>query len=247
MEIPERDFVQAKPQQNGTFKRDVVSLAQILELAPDKIRNSPNAGFYVDAIRAGWGMQQLSDHALKHFGESISRESFRRLRDEMPPDELMEPTYRQTILKDIEAKIDAITELEDLIAVQRYRVTKAIEFERLLASGQEKGVIPLKATRDEIELLHQMLRDLVNVQISMGVFSPGNTRGETVDLNEGNVMITASVLETQVIELRQALNDEQMNRFIAMSDEIQACLNALSVNVVDEHIVGVADQVGVAI
>lgn len=245
MDIPGQDDVQAKAQYKPVSDRDFVSHAQILERAPEKIRNSPNAGFYVDAIRAGWGMQQLSDYALKHFGETISRESFRRLRDEMSPDEIIDPTYRQTILRDIDAKIDALIELQDLVAVQRYRVTKAIEFERRLASGQGKGVIPLKTTRDEIELLYLMLKDLVNVQISMGIFPPGNVQGEAVGINGGGMVVKASIIETKVIELRRVLNDEQMDRFIAMSEEIQSSLYALSVNVVDDHMVGVVEQVGV--
>lgn len=240
-----QDDVQAKPQYKPVPERDFVSHAQILEYAPEKIRNSANAGFYVDAIRAGWSMQQLSDYALKYFGETISRESFRRLRGEMSPDEIIDPTYRQTILRDIDAKIDVLAELQNLIAVQQYRVTKAVEFERQLASGQGKGVIPLKATRDEIELLYQMLKDLANVQIGIGIFSPGNARSGIVGINEENGVVKASVIETKIMELRKALTPEQMDRFIAMSEELQASLYALSVDVVDEHIIGVTELVGV--
>lgn len=245
MEIPGQDDVSAKLKSRGGSERGFVPVTQVLEeSAPEKIRRSPNFNFYVDATKAGWSIRKLEQHAQRVFGEQISREAFRRLAEIVPQDERIDPTYRQSILKDIDAKIDAINELEALATLQIRRVSDAALFERQLATGKGMGVIPLKNTQEEIRLLHEMLKDLVDMQIRFGASSLSGL-GIVGWRSAENESIKASPLETKVIELRNSLTGEQLDRFISMSEEIQASLYALSVYVVDDHTVGVVEQVGV--
>lgn len=242
MEIAGQGDMSAKPQYNPASKSNDLIVSDVLTEAPDKIRRSPHAGFYLDAVRAGWSIRKIESHASKVFGESISRDTFARLAALIPQNEKADPTYRQSILKDIDAKIDAINELEALVTLQIRRVTDAALFERQLAAGKGMGVIPLKNTQEEIRLLHDMLKDLANMQVRLGMSSlnmPGLFGGESAE----SEVLKASPIETKVIELRNALTGEQLDRFISMSEEIQASLYALSVNVVDDHMVGVVEQV----
>ena len=226
----------------GYGKTDIEDLAVV---APAKLAKSPNLTFYVDAIRGGWSCERLEIYAAKAFGEQISRVTFWKLSQLIPLNEKAEPTYRQSILKDVDLKIDAINELEALVMLQIRRVSDAAAFERQLAVGKGAGVIPLKNTQEEIALLHGMLKDLVNMQVRLGVSDYG--RPGVIDVGVGSGALQASPLEMKVIELKSVLTPGQLDKFISMSEELQASIYALSVDVVDEHIIGVTEQVSIMV
>ena len=192
--------------------------------APGKIKNSPNAGFYIDAIRSGWSLRALEAYALKYFGESISVNTFRRLKLLLPPADLLPMTYREKFLRDIDVNIEPIQELMNLIEVQKQRVTEAIDFEqeirRLAKEEAEKtpGAVPitppiLPQVRQEIELLYGMIKDLTNLQVNMGILNhPGNIPRETgVSMQDSNVRA--------VID---GWTDDQKKKFLTTVDEIEA-------------------------
>ncbi len=144
--------------------------SEALKRLPLKLKRSPNLEFYIDAVRAGWNVRQLERQAKKLFNEDISRCTFHRLVKLIPKDGKVDPTYRETVLKGIDAMIEPLTELQNLIEVQKKRVTEAVRFERNLATaGQGGGVIPIESTRREIELLWQMLNDYARFLMDVGI------------------------------------------------------------------------------
>jgi len=156
------------------------------------IRQSPHLKLYVDGVRAGWSTRQLERYAERYFGEKISRERFRELQKVVPPSAKLPQTYQETVLNGVDADLDVLQDLRNLIAVQKIRVTKAIAFEMQLAKGEGGGVIPLKTTADEVHLLHQMLKDYANLEITLGLLTRtlislpvmGNGNGAVVDAVE---------------------------------------------------------------
>ena len=199
------------------------------------LRRSPQLGFYVDAVRAGWSVRQLARYAERYFGERISRESFRLLALAVPRDETIPAMYRQTVLHDVDVEIEPLVELQNLIAVQKIRVTNALAFETGLTKRKEGGgVTPLKSTREEIAVLHQMLTDYANVQANLGLLHPPDRLGggERVD-----------VVEQEIRETMLVLTDAQREHLHRAFREIEGTLTTDLPPV--EDAVGVSEHVSV--
>ena len=182
---------------------------------PPTLKNSPNLRFYVDAVRAGWSVRQLEKQAFKLFGEKIGRHVFHNLQQLVPKNEKLDETFRMELLKNIEAMIDVLQEMPDLIEVQKKRLTDAIRFERSLGKGKDAGVIPLKSTTEELTTLWSMLKDYGNIQINLGLIEKrrqvlGITAGDGVGILD---------IEAEIMELRRTMTDEQYVRLVKLNQE----------------------------
>jgi hypothetical protein len=74
-------------------------------------------------------------------------------------------TFIQQLIGDAEVYIDDLQKLGGLILYQEQRITAMIEFEKTF------GGMALPATRDEIRLLAELLRQMRDTKIALGVES----------------------------------------------------------------------------
>lgn len=139
---------------------------------PRKIRKSPHAGFYWDALKAGWSLRQLCRYADKHFGEKVSTDTFKRLRQLIPANEILPATYQSKKLQDIDAKIDALQELQNVIEVQKQRVTMALDWEDKMRSNPNL-MLPMfmKPVREEVAQLWTFVKEFTNVSVVLGILN----------------------------------------------------------------------------
>lgn len=210
----------AESQYQPVSEHDFVS-PTLFEQIPPVIRQSPHLKRYVDGVRAGWSTRQLERMAERSFGEKISRERFRELQQLIPPSERMPEHYRQTVLRGVDADLDVVQELQNLIAVQQIRVTEALRFEQGLRKADGGGTVPLQTTTEEIRLLHQMLKDYANLGIALGLLSKG---WGSLPVGGNGAVLDVEPMEAQVIELRKKLTDEEYDRLLQVCDEIEASL-----------------------
>jgi hypothetical protein len=235
--------VSAEPQYFPASEHDFVSVTRFEEIPP-VLRRSPNLLRYVEAVQAGYSVRQLERMAERYFDEKISRERFRELQKLIPVQERIPPTYQETVLNGVDADLDVLQELKNLVAVQKVRVTEALRFESGLRKTEGGGTIPLKATADEMRLLHQMLTDYANLEVSLGLLnrtavSPpvwGNGHGTVPDVEP---------LEAQIIEIRKKTTDEEYDRLLAAVEEIEAALLRQVVQAADR--VAATEAVDVAV
>ena len=226
------DGVSAKSQYLPVSEHDFVSVT-LLEQMPPVIRHSPNLLRYLDAVRAGYSVRLLERMAERHFGEKISRERFRELQRVIPMADRLPQSYRQTVLRDIDADLDVLQDLQNVIAVQQVRVTEALRFEQGLRHSDGGGTIPLKTTTDEIRTLHLMLKDYANLEITLGLLSKG---WGSLPVGGNWAVLDVEPMEAQVIELRKKLTDQEYDRLLEVVDEIEASLSGWAVQL-DESIV----------
>lgn len=182
--------------------------------APPAIKASPNASWYCDAVRCDWSVRQLEKHAETHFGEHISRETFRRLSQLIPETERYSRGFRDVVLKGVDAKIDALTELQNVIALQRYRVSRAIEVEQLEGSLVGIEHLPISPCKNEIDALYTMIKDFTNLQINLGLIAKGQAPGPT-----------PVAVETQGRRMRDSarqMSEEDKARLLTVLTEIKA-------------------------
>ena len=107
MSVSAPDTVSGKSHYQPLSEHDFVSVT-LLEQIPPVIRHSPNLLRYLDAVRAGYSVRQLERMAERHFGEKISRERFRELQQLIPPSERIPESYRQTVLRGVDADLDVL-------------------------------------------------------------------------------------------------------------------------------------------
>jgi len=214
----------------------------LLEQMPPVLRHSPNLLRYLDAVRAGYSTRQLERMAERYFGEKISRERFRELQQVIPMADRLPQSYRQTVLRDIDADLDVLQDLQNLIAVQQVRVTEALRFEQGLRHSDGGGTIPLKTTTDEIRTLHLMLKDYANLEITLGLLS----KGWSLPIAGGNgAVLDVEPMEAKVIELREKLTDEEYDRLVQVVEEIEASLQGWVVQLQEN--VGLTEMVEVSV
>jgi len=232
MSVSAPDTVSGKSPYQPVSEHDFVSVT-LLEQMPPVIRQSPHLLRYLDAVRAGYSTRQLERMAERSFGEKISRERFRELQQVIPMADRLPQSYRQTVLRDIDADLDVVQDLQNLIAVQQVRVTEAMRFETGLRKTDDcGGTIPLKTTSEEIRLLHLMLKDYANMEITLGLLN----KGWALPTVAGNgVMLDVEPMEAEVIALREKLTDEAYDRLLMVCDEIEASLSGWTVQL-DESI-----------
>ena len=232
----------AESQYKPVSEHDFVSVT-LLEQIPPVIRQSPHLKLYVDGVRAGWSTRQLERYAERYFGEQISRERFRELQQLIPPSERMPESYQQTVLRGVDADLDVVQELQNLIAVQQVRVTEAMRFETgLRRADGGGGTIPLKTTSEEIRLLHLMLKDYANLGITLGLLSKGWALPTVV----GNgAVLDVEPMEAKVIALREKLTDEEYDRLLMVCDEIEASLSGWAVQLQESIVLTEAVDVSV--
>lgn len=232
MSVSAPDTVSGKSPYQPVSEHDFVSVT-LLEQMPPVIRQSPHLLRYLDAVRAGYSTRQLERMAERSFGEKISRERFRELQQVIPMADRLPQSYRQTVLRDIDADLDVLQDLQNLIAVQQVRVTEAMRFETGLRKTDDGGgTIPLKTTSEEIRLLHLMLKDYANLGITLGLLN----RGLAFPTVGGNgAVLDVEPMEAQVIALREKLTDEEYDRLLMVCDEIEASLSGWTVQL-DESI-----------
>ena len=219
----------AESQYKPVSEHDWLSLTAA-EQVPEPIRRSPHFWRYVEAAQAGYSIRQLERYAERSFGEQISRESFRELQKLVPVRDRIPETYQETVLNGVDADLEVIQDLKNLIAVQKVRVTKALAFEMGLRQTDGGGTIPLKATADEIRLLHLMLRDYANMEITLGILNRAMAAPTVVG---GGVVFDVEPLEAQVIELRKKLTDQEYDKLLEVVDEIEASLSGWVTQVTD--------------
>src|SRR3989338_5077031 len=148
MSVSGADTVSGESHYKPVSEHDFVSVT-LLEQMPPVIRQSPHLLRYLDAVRAGYSTRQLERMAERSFGEKISRERFRELQQVIPMADRLPQSYRQTVLRDIDADLDVLQDLQNLIAVQQVRVTEAMRFETgLRKTDGGGGTIPLKTTSE---------------------------------------------------------------------------------------------------
>lgn len=231
MSVSAHDTVSGKSHYQPVSEHDFVSVT-LLEQMPPVIRQSPHLLRYLDAVRAGWSTRQLERMAERSFGEKISRERFRELQQVVPPSERIPESYRQTVLRGVDADLDLVQDLQNLIAVQQVRVTEALRFEQGLRKADGGGTIPLQTTSEEIRLLHLMLKDYANLGITLGLLHKGWVF-PTAGGNE--TALDVEPMEAKVIEIREKLTDAEYDRLLALVDEIEASLQGWTVQL-DESI-----------
>ena len=229
--MSEADAVSPESQYKPVSEHDFVSVT-LFEQIPPVLRHSPNLVRYLDAVRAGYSTRQLERMAERHFGEKISRERFRELQQVIPMADRLPQSYRQTVLRDIDADLDVVQELQNLIAVQQLRVTEALRFEQGLRKADGGGTIPLQATSEEIRLPHAMLKDYANLGITLGLLNKG---WGPLTAGGNGAVLNVEPLEAQVIELRKKLTDQEYDRLLEAVDEIEASLQGWTVQL-DEPI-----------
>lgn len=135
---------------------------------PDKIKDSPNGGFYYDALKSGWSVRQLERYAKEHFGEAISRDCFSRLRRVVPTDQIIAQPIRDNMLQGIEAKIDCLQELHNIVEVQKKRTAMAMGYEQRV---KDTMMLPafMAPVREEVRMLWTMTKELMNLEVNLGI------------------------------------------------------------------------------
>lgn len=144
----------------------------------DKITKSPHRQFYRQALRQGWSSKRLESYAKEKFDEDISHDTFSRYRRRMPTKFLLPAGMLRKRLKVAEIEIDALAELQVMIAVQQKRVDMWLEKERLTD-------VPVEQCRRDIETLNSMIKQLVELQQDLGTMPKKQTIGalQVVNVN----------------------------------------------------------------
>ena len=202
----------AESQYKPVSEHDFVSVT-LLEQIPPVIRQSPHLLRYLDGVRAGWSTRQLERCAERYYGEKISRERFRELQQLVPPSERIPESYQQTVLRGVDADLDVVQELKNLIAVQKVRVTEGLRFETGLRKTDGGGTIPLKTTTEEVRLLHLMLKDYANLELTLGLLNRALVSPTAWDNGNGAVL-DVEPMEAKVIELRKKLTGIPVTQYI---------------------------------
>ena len=199
---------EAKPQSPLSLKLPRLNASTLLvpEDAPPKIKASPNALFYAHALCAGWSLMQLSTYAEERFGEHISHQTFAVLKKLLPVDARIPPHYLDTVLRGLEVKIDGIAELQNLIAVQRIRVTQALHSD-----------LDVAQVRAELDMLQRFIKDYTTMAANLGLLTfQANGNGH------GNVVEAEAVTEEQrVRNLARSMTLEQRAKLLSMINEIR--------------------------
>ena len=230
--LPARTAIQVKTTAPSTEVR-ILSDNGVPEDVPRIIRRSPNASWYCDAIRCGWSVRQLEAHAVTYFGEQIGRDAFHRLQHLIPEHEQYSPGFRDIVLKGVDAKIDAMTDLQNLIALQRYRVSRAIEVEQLegVMAGTEH--ITMTTCKQEIDTLYTMIKDFTNLQVNLGIIAKGQAQGPmpvAIETQERSMRDTARQMsEEDKAKLLTVLTDIKAHKplEVAVSDHVGAVSHAV--------------------
>jgi len=139
---------------------------------PKKLASSPYFALYVERARSGWSSRQLAEYAERYCGERISHVTFQALLRSLPPTERLPSHYRDLLLNGIDAKIDALGEMQCLIAVQRERVTRVLVKEAASGNGHASSAAQKMATQKMLDSLHVMLKDWTMAQIHLGILTP---------------------------------------------------------------------------
>ena len=168
----------------------------------------------------------------------------RELQQLVPQSERIPESYRQTVLRGMDADLDVVQDLQNLIAVQQVRVTEAMRFETGLRKTDGGGTIPLKTTSEEIRLLHLMLKDYANLGITLGLLNRTLALPTGGSNGDGGVL-DVEPLEAQVIELRKKLTDEEYDRLLTVVDEIEASLMGWTVQLQESVVLTEAVDVSV--
>jgi len=143
---------------------------------PRKITDSPYFTLYVERARSGWSSRQLEEFAERYCGERISHVTFQALLRSLPPTERLPTHYRDLLLNGVDAQIDAVGEMQCLIAVQRERVTRALLKEAASGNGHAGSAAQKLAIQKMIDSLHTMTKDWALLQVHLGVLTPERAR-----------------------------------------------------------------------
>jgi len=143
----------------------------------DKFGTSPHKDFYIDAIRCNWTPHKLSRYAKETFQEEISHDTFLRIKNKMTPDAFLPQTYKQSMLKNLEVKIDLLQEQEDLVMVQKLRLARFLQ-------SFAQVPLPTDRVRKEIELMNTLLNSLKEMKQDLGLM-PKLQQPALVDITIG--------------------------------------------------------------
>ncbi|MFC1709478.1 hypothetical protein ACFL2J_05460, partial [Candidatus Omnitrophota bacterium] len=198
------------------------------ENTPKKISESKHGGFYFSALRAGWSIRELQRYAMEHFGEQIGRDCFHRFSKLIPVEQKLPQPLRDKYLKGIDVKVDCLQELQNMIEIQKHRVSQAMEFEE--TAKREQGVasvLMMKPIREEIQFLWSMIKELTMVQVNLGIVN-----------HKDNVPRMTGVSNDEAIA-RRIVDDwtpEQKDKFVTTVKEIEK-ENTVDAEVVEEVVV----------
>jgi hypothetical protein len=115
---------------------------------------------------AAWIQQRVGpDDALGRQRPASLARMLQRFRRMLPHTTYLPRTFIQELIRDAEIYVDDVQELAGLIAYQKQPITEMIAFEETF------GGMKLPATRDEIKLLADLLRQMRDTKIALGVES----------------------------------------------------------------------------
>ena len=181
---------------------------------PRKVVDSPYFTLYVERAKSGWSSRQLAEFAERYCGERISHMSFLALLRSLPPTERLPDHYRDLLLNGIDAKIDALGEMQCLIAVQRERVTRVLVKEAASGNGHASSAAQKMATQKMLDSLHVMLKDWTMAQIHLGILTPERAS------QAGVIDVVPRTREEELRDACRALTPEQ-------EEVLQAALDLL--------------------
>lgn len=203
----------AEGQKDGKAVVDYLTGDDFPEGTPKKIKESPNGGFYYEALRAGQSIRQVQRYAKQYLGESISRDTFHRFKKLIPPEQIMPQDIRDKYLKGIDAKIDVFQELQNAIEIQKKRFAKAMSYEEAVASGIEgiSNVMFMEPIRKELEFLWRMLKEFASFQVSLGMLQTDRNVPRITGISEE---------QSEARKMVDGWNDDQKRKFIEEFDKI---------------------------
>jgi len=151
---------------------ELEGLSSILRLCPEKIRQSPHAGFYVECLREGWALRKCTAYAKQQFNEDICHETFRKLKKIIPSKLMLEKKIKDVFLKGLNPTVDVLQDIYDAIEIQKQRVARALDYETKMAPS---AVLPafMRPAGQEMDRWMDMLKTLAAVQQYIGILQGG--------------------------------------------------------------------------
>ena len=146
--------------------------------APQSIRESKNALIYCDWCRANWTALAMSQQAKEQFGEAISDETFRKLKNILKLRGEVLANYKSSLLNGVESPhLNVIQEMRNVIALHFRRIADIYEKEKTMQKSM--GSVPYisgalqeeqSALSRDLAVLFQMEQKENERKVKMGVF-----------------------------------------------------------------------------
>lgn len=197
---------------------------EVLAKCPEKIRNSPNAGWYVDALRSGWSTRRVSKYGKEHFGESISHVLFSRLKRILPSKLEIQDTLKDEYLGGLDAVVNSMQDLPDAIQIQRMRLKLALDYEKRMG---QTAILPafMKPAREEMVLFWSMSKDYASFVQHLNLLKGGNGGSQREEVPTKDSLVKSII---------NGMSDEDQVKMLEMLEKQEEKDNA----VIDGTVVG---------